>query len=181
MLKEDKPVYKHKNYFLHRCSGRLKWVKFEIMADFVVALACDHGGFARKQSVIRYFTDNGIRFVDLGCYTDQNCDYPDFGHAIAKVISEGTYPLGITFCGTGQGISITANKYQKIRSAVCWMPEIARLARAHNNANICAIPGRFVSDNEAIEIVKVFLSTSFDGGRHQRRIDKIPFRDGCCG
>lgn len=146
------------------------------MNDLVVALASDHAGFARKQAVISYFTENGIKFHDIGCYTDESCDYPDFAHAIAEAISNGDYPFGITFCGTGQGISITANKHQKIRSAICWNPEIAQLAKEHNNANICAIPGRFVSDEEAVEIVKAYMNATFEGGRHQRRIDKMPVK-----
>jgi ribose 5-phosphate isomerase B len=138
-----------------------------------IALASDHAGFERKQSVIRYFQEKQISYEDLGCYSDESCDYPDFGNKIAKAISRGDFETGITFCGSGQGISITTNRYPKIRSAICWIPVIARLARQHNNANICAIPGRFVTDEEAIAIVDVFLNTSFEGGRHQRRIDKL--------
>jgi len=138
-----------------------------------IALASDHAGYERKQSIIRYFQANNIRYEDLGCYSNESCDYPDFGNKIAKAISKGEFEKGITFCGTGQGISISTNRYPKIRSAVCWIPEIARLARQHNDANICAIPGRFVSDEEAIAIVEVFLNTSFEGGRHQKRLDKL--------
>jgi ribose 5-phosphate isomerase B len=138
-----------------------------------IALASDHAGFGRKQTIIGYFMDKGIPYDDLGCYTEETCDYSDFGHKIAQAISKGLYSSGITFCGTGQGISITANKYPKIRSALCWNVEIARLARQHNDANICSIPGRFVTDDEAVKIVETFLETAFEGGRHQRRIDKI--------
>jgi ribose 5-phosphate isomerase B len=138
-----------------------------------IALASDHAGFERKQAIIGYFIDKGIPYDDLGCYTKESCDYPDFGNKIAFAISEGLYTLGITFCGTGQGISITANRYPKIRSAICWNAEIARLARQHNDANICSIPGRFVTDIEAVNIVETFLGTAFYGGRHQQRIDKI--------
>jgi ribose 5-phosphate isomerase B len=138
-----------------------------------MALASDHAGFERKQAIIRYLNEKMISFEDLGCYTNESCDYPDFGHTIACAVSTGKFSTGISFCGTGQGISITANKYPGIRSAVCWNTEIARLARQHNNANICAIPGRFVTDSEAVEIVDTFLNTVFEGGRHQRRIDKI--------
>lgn len=143
------------------------------MIKAVIALACDHAGFSRKQAIIGYFEKRGIRYSDLGCYSADSCDYPEFAHAIARAISKGEYHLGITFCGSGQGISITANKHQKIRSALCWNPEIARLAREHNDANICAIPARFVTDDEAINIVESFLGANFQGGRHQRRIDKI--------
>lgn len=142
----------------------------------VIALASDHAGFAKKQTIIRHFEEKGFAYHDFGCYTDESCDYPDFAHAIAKAISDGEFSIGITFCGSGQGISITANKHQKIRSAICWNPEIARLAKEHNDANICAIPGRFVSDDEAIAIVDAYLNATFEGGRHQRRIDKIPLQ-----
>jgi ribose 5-phosphate isomerase B len=149
------------------------------MNDMVVALASDHAGYSRKQAVIQYFKDMGINFYDFGCYSDESCDYPDFAHAIAEAVSEGKYPFGITFCGSGQGISITANKHQKIRSALCWNAEIAKLAKEHNNANICAIPGRFVTDDEAVRIVEAFMNATFEGGRHQKRIDKIPVNN-CC-
>ncbi|MFZ5428834.1 MAG: ribose 5-phosphate isomerase B [Bacteroidota bacterium] len=149
------------------------------MSDLVIAMASDHAGFTRKQAIIRYFQEKGIKFHDFGCYSEESCDYPEFAHTIATAISNGEYPFGITFCGSGQGISITANKHQKIRSALCWNAEIARLAKEHNDANICAIPGRFVTDEEAIAIVEAYLNATFEGGRHQRRIDLIPVSD-CC-
>jgi ribose 5-phosphate isomerase B len=138
-----------------------------------IALASDHAGFERKQAIIRYFQEKEIPYDDLGCYSRESCDYPDFAHKIACAVSKGIYTTGITFCGTGQGISITTNKYPKIRSAICWNTEIAILAKKHNNANICSIPGRFVTDKEAVNIVEAFLGAAFEGGRHQRRIDKI--------
>lgn len=144
------------------------------MEKRTIALASDHAGFKTKQALIAWFEKEGIPYFDLGCYSDEPCDYPDFGHAIANAVSDGIYPVGITFCGSGQGINMTANKHQKIRSALCWNAEIAKLTRQHNDANICAIPGRFVTDEEAIEIAKAFLNTGFEGGRHQRRVDKIP-------
>lgn len=152
---------------------------FFSMNELVVALASDHAGYARKQAIIRYFSEKGIKFKDLGCYSDESCDYPDFAHIIADAISNGEFPFGITFCGTGQGISITANKHQKIRSALCWKPEIAKLAKEHNNANICAIPGRFVTDEDAVAIVEAYMNAVFEGGRHQVRIDKMAVND-CC-
>lgn len=142
----------------------------------VIALASDHAGFAIKQVIINYLVEKGIAYKDFGCYTDESCDYPDFAHAIGNAIDTGEYKTGITICGSGQGISITANKYQNVRSAICWNTEIAALAKQHNNANICALPGRFVPDEEAVAIVETFLNTEFEGGRHQRRIDKIPIR-----
>lgn len=147
------------------------------MSSNIIALASDHAGYARKQAIIKYFNEEGIGYYDFGCYSDESCDYPDFAHAIASAVSNGEYTFGITFCGSGQGISITANKHQKIRSALCWNAEIARLAKEHNNANICAIPGRFVTDEEAVAIVKAFMKAEFEGGRHQQRIDKIPVKE----
>ncbi len=142
----------------------------------VIALASDHAGFDKKQVTIKYLEEKGIEFKDFGCYSEDSCDYPDFGHKIGKAINEGKFEIGITFCGSGQGISITANKYPNVRSALCWKPEIAKLAKQHNNANICAIPGRFVTEEETIAIVEVFLNTDFEGGRHARRIEKIPIK-----
>jgi ribose 5-phosphate isomerase B len=142
----------------------------------VIALASDHAGFEKKQVILNYLDEKRIPFIDLGCYTGESCDYPDFAHKIAAAIDSGEYETGITFCGSGQGISITANKHQNVRSAICWSAEIAKLARQHNNANICAIPGRFVSDNEVVAIVDAFLNTGFEGGRHAIRVAKIPLK-----
>ena len=142
----------------------------------VIAIASDHAGFAKKQVILSYFNQKGIEFKDFGCYSEESVDYPEFGHAIGKAIDKGEYKIGITFCGSGQGISITANKHQNVRSATCWSAEIAELAKQHNDANICAIPGRFVSDEEAIAIVEAFLSSEFEGGRHARRIAQIPLK-----
>lgn len=140
----------------------------------VLALASDHAGFQRKQAIIRYFDENGIAYKDLGCYSDESVDYPVYAHKIGEAIEKGEFEIGITFCGSGQGISIAANKHQGVRSGVCWNPEIAALARQHNDANICAIPGRFVTDDEAIAIVEAFLKADFEGGRHARRVAQIP-------
>ncbi len=141
-----------------------------------IALASDHAGFSCKQAVIKYFEENDIAYKDFGCFSAESVDYPVFAHLIAETIEKGEYERGISFCGSAQGISITANKHQGIRSAVCWIPEIAALARQHNNANICAIPGRFVTDEEAIAIVKAFLNSEFEGGRHARRVAQIPVK-----
>jgi len=140
-----------------------------------VAITCDHAGFRIKEQICTYFKDKkGLVFDDLGTYSEDSVDYPDYGHKIALEIENGKYNLGITICGSGNGINMTANKHQEIRSALCWNEEIARLARAHNDANICALPGRFINIEQAILIIKTFLSTSFEGGRHQRRKSKIP-------
>ena len=137
-------------------------------------LCCDHAGFETKQSVIEYLKSEGIPYKDFGTYSTESCDYPDFAHACAEAVESGECYPGIAVCGSGEGISMTLNKHQGIRAALCWMPEIASLARQHNDANVLSMPGRFVSNEEAIEMVKTFFSTAYEGGRHQRRIDKIP-------
>jgi len=144
------------------------------LKNIVIAVASDHAGFEKKQVILRYFKEKGISYFDFGCFSTESVDYPEFAHAIGRAIENGEYKIGFTFCGSGQGISIAANKFQHVRSATCWMPEIAALAKQHNNANICAIPGRFVSDDEAIAIVEAFLNAEFEGGRHARRVDQIP-------
>ncbi len=146
------------------------------LKDKIIAVASDHAGFDRKQTILEYFKERGISFNDFGCYTDESCDYADFAHMVAGAIDKGEYETGIVLCGSGQGVNMTANKYQNVRSALCWNSEISELARRHNNANVCAIPGRFVTDKEAIKIVEAFLNAEFEGGRHARRISKIPIK-----
>lgn len=141
-----------------------------------IAIVSDHAGFYLKQKVISFLIKEKMGIKDLGSYTDEKVDYPDFGHLLATAVSEGECEMGISICGTGNGINMTANKHPGIRSALCWNEEIGRLARAHNNANICALPGRFISESEAYLIVKTFINTPFDGGRHKRRIEKIPLK-----
>ena len=145
-----------------------------IMQKLKVAIACDHAGFEQKQAVLKYLQQQGIEFKDFGAFSEESSDYPDYAHPLAQAVSNKEFELGITLCGSGNGINMTANKHPGIRSAICWMPEIAALARQHNNANVCALPARFITDEQAIEIVKTFLSTEFEGGRHQSRINKIP-------
>ncbi len=139
-----------------------------------IAICSDHAGFATKQAVMRYLDDQGIAYKDFGTYSDQSCDYPDYAHPAAFAVERGECYPGIAICGSGEGVNMTVNHHPGIRSALCWLPEIARLARQHNNANFIALPGRFVTDDEAIAMVKEFLSTDFEAGRHQRRIKKIP-------
>jgi ribose 5-phosphate isomerase B len=155
-------------------SKSIKFVLMKNLSEITIALASDHAGFDRKMTIIRYFNEMGIRYYDFGCYSSESVDFPDFAHPLSKAINDGEYPVAITFCGSGQGINIVANKYPNNRSALCWNPEIARLAVEHNKANICAIPGRFVSDEEAIQIVEAFLGAEFEGGRHIPRVEKIP-------
>ena len=141
-----------------------------------IAIVSDHAGYYLKQKVLKYLIKEKMDVKDLGCFTPDNVDYPDFGHPLANAVSAGEYEMGISICGTGNGINMTVNKHPGIRSALCWNEDISRLARAHNDANICALPGRFISESEAYLIVKTFINTPFEGGRHQRRIDKISLK-----
>lgn len=139
-----------------------------------VALCCDHAGYELKEIIKGYLESQNIEYKDFGCYSTESVDYPDFAHLGAQSVESGECTCGIAVCGSGNGIQMTLNKHQGIRAALCWIPEIAQLAKAHNNANFCALPGRFVTGEEGINIVKAYLETTFEGGRHQRRIDKIP-------
>ena len=146
------------------------------LKEKVIAIASDHAGYEKKQVIINYFNKKGIAYKDFGCFSSESVDYPEFAHAIGEAIDKGEYEIGVTFCGSGQGISIAANKHQNVRSATCWNAEIAALAKQHNDANICAVPGRFVSNEEAIAIVEAYLNAEFEGGRHARRVAKIPVK-----
>jgi len=144
------------------------------MKALKIALACDHAGFEIKKIIVEYLINQNYDIKDFGTNSSESCDYPDFAHPLALAVESKQCDFGITICGSGNGINMAANKHQAIRSALCWKAEIAKLARQHNNANVCAIPGRYVGNNEAIEIVNVFLTTDFEGGRHIARINKIP-------
>ena len=139
-----------------------------------IAMACDHAGYSKKEMIKKYLENQGHLVKDFGTYSEESVDYPDFAHPMAVAVESKEYDLGISLCGSGNGINMTANKHQGIRSALCWNVEISELARKHNDANVCAVPARFVSDELAIEIIKAFLSTEFEGGRHEKRIKKIP-------
>jgi ribose 5-phosphate isomerase B len=141
-----------------------------------IIIASDHAGFRLKEKLVRWLVSNKYEVKDIGTFSEDSVDYPDYAHPVAEAVERGDFRFGITICGSGNGISMTTNKHQKIRSAVCWNEEISRLARAHNDANVCSLPGRFINEAEAIVILKTFLATDFDGGRHKRRIDKIPLR-----
>lgn len=141
-----------------------------------IIIASDHAGFRLKEKLVRWLVSNKYEVKDIGSFSEDSVDYPDYAHPLAEAVERGDFHFGITICGSGNGISMTVNKHQKIRSAVCWNEEISRLARAHNDANVCSLPGRFINEAEAIVILKTFLATDFDGGRHKRRIDKIPLR-----
>lgn len=137
-------------------------------------MASDHAGYELKLFLKDYLQKKGFQITDCGTNSAESCDYADYAHPLAVNVENTPDSYGITICGSGNGICMTANKHQKIRAGLCWNAEIARLARAHNNANVLSIPARFVSQEEAVQILDTFLSTEFDGGRHQRRIEKIP-------
>lgn len=143
------------------------------MKNKKIAIVSDHAGFYLKEKLLNYLIKEKYDVRDFGCSSEETVDYPDYGHPLAHAVSEGEFDTGISICGTGNGINMVVNKHPGIRGALCWNEEIGRLARAHNDANICALPARFISESEAYLIVKTFLSTPFEGGRHKRRIDKI--------
>lgn len=139
-------------------------------------MCSDHAGYELKLFLEGYLESQGIEVVDFGTDSEESCDYADFAHPCASAVEDGRVYPGIAMCGSGNGISMTLNKHQGVRAALCWTPELARLARAHNDANILVLPARFISKEEAAAIVDVFLHTTFEGGRHERRIAKIPLR-----
>lgn len=138
-----------------------------------IPIGADHAGFQMKAEIITYLQAKGYEVEDFGCYSEESIDYPDLGHPVASKVESNTDVLGILICGSGNGINMTANKHQGVRSALCWKKELAQLAREHNNANILALPARFITTEEALEMVEAFITTPFEGGRHQRRVDKI--------
>lgn len=141
-----------------------------------IGLCSDHAGYELKQEVIVRLEAEGYQVQDFGCPSTDRCDYPDYAHPMGKAIQDGLLQQGISICGSGNGISMVMNKYSRVRAALCWCTEIARLARQHNDANVLSLPARFVSKEQALTIVDTFLSTSFEGGRHVERIKKIPIR-----
>lgn len=139
----------------------------------IIPIASDHAGFELKEFLKEEFSKQGYIFKDYGTFSKDSCDYPDFIHPLAKDINDGLYPLGLIMCGSGNGVQITANKYLKVRCALCWIEEIASLARKHNDANIISLPARFITKEEGLKIATTFLNTDYEGGRHQKRVDKI--------
>lgn len=138
-----------------------------------IAIGCDHAGFPYKDGICAMLSAQGHMVLDFGTHSVESVDYPDFAHAVADSVASGESDYGILLCGSGNGVAMTANKHQQIRCALCWTEEIASLARKHNNANIIALPARFVTEILAQAMVRVFLSTSFEGGRHEARTVKI--------
>ena len=143
-----------------------------------IAFASDHAGFELKIKLEKYVESKGYTFEDFGTHSEESCDYPDFARPAALAVEDGRCAFGIAMCGSGNGIQMTLNKHQGIRAALCWLPELATLAKQHNNANVLVLPARFISYDEAVKIVDAYLEAQFEGGRHERRIEKIPVK-GC--
>lgn len=138
-----------------------------------IAIGSDHAGFDLKKTIKEYLEEKGHKIQDLGTYSEESVDYPDYAHKVSGVVEKGDAKLGVLICGSGNGVNMAANKHKDIRSALCWKAEIAKLARQHNDANIISIPARYLEEEEAIEIIDAFLSSEFEGGRHQTRVEKI--------
>jgi len=138
-----------------------------------ISIGADHAGFIYKKKLVKYLTDKGIEVQDFGTFSTDSVDFPDFAHPTAEAVEAGKADFGILLCGSGQGVNMTANKHQGVRSALCWNTDIARLTRQHNNANIIALPARFVAYEYAVEMIEIFLNTEFEGGRHEKRVGKI--------
>ena len=139
----------------------------------IIGIANDHAGYELKVKMIDYLQRKGYQVYDYGSDSSASVDYPDYAHPLADAVETEACELGIAICGSGNGVNITVNKHSGIRGALCWSPEISRLARCHNNANICSLPARFISEDTAYCIIDEFLTTPFEGGRHQCRVDKI--------
>ena len=139
-----------------------------------IAIASDHAGFDLKEEIKSYLGEKGYEVIDFGTDSNASCDYPDFAHPAAISVETGRCDIGVGMCGSGNGLQITLNKHQGIRAALCWIPEIAELARQHNDANFLVMPARFISLEEAKKIVDAFFKARFEGGRHERRVKKIP-------
>ena len=143
--------------------------------DRIIATGCDHAAFVLKETIKKHLQEQGYEVRDFGTFSSESVDYPDMIHPLAKEINDGKIKRGIILCGSGIGVSMVANKYPKVRCALCWNVELAKLCRQHNDANVLALGARFIPEKEALEMVEVFLNTPFEGGRHQERVDKISF------
>lgn len=139
----------------------------------IIPIASDHAGYELKLKIKAMLEEQGFEVIDYGTNSNDSCDYPDYAHQVGKVINNGTYKRGIVICGSGEGVSMTVNKYPNVRCGLCWLTEIAHLIRQHNNANVVALPARFIDESLAKEIVNEFLNTEFEGGRHEKRVAKI--------
>lgn len=138
-----------------------------------IPIGSDHAGFEYKQQLIDYLTEKGFEVLDKGTYSADSVDYPDFAHPVAKAVNDGDSEKGILICGSGEGVCMTANKYENVRAGLVWNSDVAKLIRQHNNANVICLPARFLSIHQIFQFVDLFLETEFEGGRHQRRVGKI--------
>lgn len=138
-----------------------------------IALGGDHAGFGYKSLIAELLRNKGYDIMDVGTHSSDSVDYPDFAHPVANAVESGEAAFGVLVCGSGNGVAIAANKHQEVRAAICWQAELAALARQHNNANILCLPARFISPQAATDMVEVFLTTAFEGGRHEKRVGKI--------
>ena len=141
-----------------------------------VGIASDHAGYPLKKFVVQYLEQHEYPYKDYGTYSDMSCDYPDFAHALAEGIEHGDVYPGIAICGSGEGMAITLNKHQDVRAGLAWCPEVGGLIRQHNDANVLVLPGRFIDNKTAEKILDAFFTTTFEGGRHQRRVETIAFK-----
>jgi len=141
--------------------------------DKPIAIGCDHAGFEYKEDIISFLEGKGLAYKDFGTYSIDSVDYPDFAHPVAASVENDETAFGILLCGSANGVAITANKHQHIRAAICWGEELAELARKHNNANIICIPSRFVREGDVEKMLDIFIHTEFEGGRHEKRVNKI--------
>ena len=141
-----------------------------------VGIASDHAGYPLKKFVVQYLEQHEYPYKDYGTYSDMSCDYPDFAHALAEGIEHGDVYPGIAICGSGEGMAITLNKHQDVRAGLAWCPEVGGLIRQHNDANVLVLPGRFIDNKTAEKILDAFFTTTFEGGRQQRRVEKIAFK-----
>ncbi|HAE13558.1 MAG: ribose 5-phosphate isomerase B [Chitinophagales bacterium] len=143
------------------------------MEQQTIAIGCDHAGYDYKEAIAAHLSEAGYLVLDMGTHSSESVDYPDFVHPVAEAIEQGKANLGVLICGSANGVAITANKHQQIRAAIAWEEELASLARQHNNANVICLPARFISQDLAVACVDTFLQSEFEGGRHQRRVDKM--------
>ena len=139
----------------------------------IIPIACDHAGYELKKQVVKHLLDKGFEVKDFGTDSSESVDYPDFAHQVGRAINNGEFKRGIVICGSGNGVQMTVNKYPNVRCALCWNTEIAHLGRQHNDCNVISLPARFIPQELALQIVDEFLNTPFEGGRHQRRVEKI--------
>lgn len=147
-----------------------------IMEKKKIGIASDHAGYDMKEFLTGYLDAKGFEVVDYGCHSEESCDYADYAHPLATAVESGEVAFGVGLCGSGEGMAMTLNKHQGIRAGLVWTPEIAELVKRHNNANVLVLPARFISNDEAMVITDKFIASEFEGGRHERRIEKMPIK-----